>query len=75
MKKITGGDEVMGCCGCGCRGTSSSSDNASANVVGFKTTPNMDKGSVLNTKVGYCILATYDTDTKKYKEIDQGSNC
>lgn len=35
----------------------------------------MDKGSVLNTKVGYCILATYDTDTKKYKEIDQGSNC
>lgn len=65
----------MGCCGCGCRGTSSSSDNASANVVGFRSTPQMDKGDILNTKKGYCIQAIYDTNTGKYTEIDQGSNC
>lgn len=75
MKNIIGGKEIMGCCGCGCRGTSSSTDNASANVVGFRTTPNMDKGSVLDTRKGYCIQAVLDTNTGKYTEIDQGSNC
>lgn len=75
MRNIVGGNEIYGCCGCGCRGTSSSADNASANVVGFRHTPNMDKGNPINTKMGYCIQAVYDTTTNKYTEIDQGSNC
>lgn len=76
MKSIVGGDDelVSGCCGCGCLGTSSTADNSSANVIGFKQTPGDWKGQIVNGK-GICILAYYDPKTGKYTEVDHGSRC
>lgn len=78
MKKIFGGandkEISTGCCGCACAGPSSTADNSSANVVGFKSSPGTWKGDVMTYK-GICILAEYNSKTGKYTEIDHGSKC